>query len=255
MSGAYYNENDPFAAQWLRNLIGEGLIAGGEVDERSIVDVRADDLRGFTQCHFFAGLGGWPLALRLARWPDRRPIWSGSCPCQPYSIGSVAHGGAKGQCDERHLWPDFFRLIRIGKPDTIVGEQVATAVGWGWWDEAALDMESEAYACAAMVLRADAYRAFHERKRLYWMAHAGRTRWQGHKHIECFSLAEEKTRAEFGNPLAELRRVLEGDYRGLLLRDGLSVQVERHATHAYGGTIVPEVAASFIIAASEAIDV
>ena len=52
---AYYNEIDPFAAQWLRNLISGGHIAPGEVDERSIEDVTPNDLRGFTQCHFFAG--------------------------------------------------------------------------------------------------------------------------------------------------------------------------------------------------------
>lgn len=56
---AYYNEIDPFAAQWLRNLIAGGHIAPGEVDERSIEDVTPDDLRGFTQCHFFAGIGVW----------------------------------------------------------------------------------------------------------------------------------------------------------------------------------------------------
>jgi DNA (cytosine-5)-methyltransferase 1 len=66
MSGAYYNEIDEFAAQWLRNLIGEGLIAPGEVDTRSIEDVHPDDLRGFTQCHFFAGIGVWSYALRRA---------------------------------------------------------------------------------------------------------------------------------------------------------------------------------------------
>lgn len=63
---AYYNENDPKTAAWLRELIKAGLIADGEVDTRSIVDVRPDDLRGFVQCHFFAGIGGWSYALRLA---------------------------------------------------------------------------------------------------------------------------------------------------------------------------------------------
>jgi hypothetical protein len=58
---AYYNEIDSFAAAWLRELIKAGLIADGEVDERSIADVRPDDLRGFTQCHFFAGIGGWSV--------------------------------------------------------------------------------------------------------------------------------------------------------------------------------------------------
>jgi len=79
---AYYNEFDPKAAAWLRELIKAGLIADGEVDERSIVDVRAVDLRGFRQCHFFAGIGGWSYALRLAGWSDDRAAWTGSCPCQ-----------------------------------------------------------------------------------------------------------------------------------------------------------------------------
>ena len=56
---AYYNEIDPFAVQWLRNLIAAGHIADGEVDNRSIEDVRPIDLMGFTQCHFFAGIGFW----------------------------------------------------------------------------------------------------------------------------------------------------------------------------------------------------
>lgn len=61
---AYYNEHDPYAAQWLRNLIKAGLIAPGDVDDRSIKDVRPDDLTGYAQCHFFAGVGVWSYALR-----------------------------------------------------------------------------------------------------------------------------------------------------------------------------------------------
>lgn len=84
----YYNEIDPFAAQWLRNLIAAGHLPAGDVDERSIVDVRPDDLKGYVQCHFFAGIGGWPLALRMAGWPDDREVWTGSCPCQP-AVGAA----------------------------------------------------------------------------------------------------------------------------------------------------------------------
>ena len=89
----YYNEFDPYAAQWLRNLIDAGHIPKGEVDSRSIKDVSASDLTGFVQCHFFAGLGGWSHALRLAGWPEDRPVWTGSCPCQPFSAAG-AGGGA-----------------------------------------------------------------------------------------------------------------------------------------------------------------
>src|SRR5262245_11153039 len=110
--GAYYNEIDPYAAQWLRNLITAGHIAPGDVDERDIRLVRADDLRGYTQCHFFAGIGVWSYALRLAEWPDEEPVWTGICPCQPFSQA----GGRGGFEDERHLWPDWKRLISESRP-------------------------------------------------------------------------------------------------------------------------------------------
>ena len=123
---AYYNEHDEFAANWLCNLIKAGLIADGEVDTRSIVDVRADDVAGFDQCHFFAGIGGWSYALRRAGWDDERPVWTGSCPCQPFSLA----GAQKGFADERHLWPTWRELIRECAPSVVFGEQVASATDW-----------------------------------------------------------------------------------------------------------------------------
>lgn len=249
---AYYNEIDPYAAQWLRNLISAGHIAPGDVDERSIVDVRADDIRGYTQAHFFAGIGGWSYALRLAGWPDDRPVWTGSCPCQPYSIASVGHGGAKGHGDERDLWQDFVRLIRERAPDVLFGEQVTGAISWGWWDRASMDLEAIDYACAAAVLRADACGAPHERKRLFWLADAGRQRRKGHQPIERIPLSEETPFALYGDTLAGAGAALAGHYGNLLLGDELPIAVERCATKGYGNAIVAEAAARFIIAADDA---
>jgi DNA (cytosine-5)-methyltransferase 1 len=163
---AYYNEIDPYCAEWLRNLIREGLIAPGDVDDRSIVDVKPDDLRGYTQCHFFAGLGGWSYALRLAMYPDDRPVWTGSCPCQPFS----AAGKGKASGDERHLWPEWFRLIRAVRPSIIFGEQVEAAVGWGWLDLVQSDLEEEGYTVGAAVLPACSVGAPHIRQRLWFVA-------------------------------------------------------------------------------------
>lgn len=142
---AYYNEIDPNAAQWLRELIKMGAIAPGDVDERSIEDVFPDELRSYSQCHFFAGIGGWSLALRLARWPDDRPVWTGSAPCQPFS----AAGKGGGTADERHLWPALFWLISQCRPETVFGEQVASKDGLGWWDIVSADLEGAGYACGA----------------------------------------------------------------------------------------------------------
>lgn len=170
---AYYNEIEPFAAQWLRNLITRDLIAPGDVDERSVVEVQSDDLRGYDQCHFFAGIGGWSYALRLAGWLDDRPVWTGSCPCQPFS----AAGKRAGFADERHLWPDFFRLIRQCRPATVFGEQVAGAHGLAWLDLVHADLEGAGYAVAAADLPACSVGAPHRRQRLWWVAELPEQGW------------------------------------------------------------------------------
>lgn len=166
---AYYNEIDPFAAQWLRNLIAAGHIAPGEVDERSIEDVTPDDLRGFTQCHFFAGIGVWSYALRLAGWPDNQPVWTGSCPCQPFS----AAGKGDGFADERHLWPHFFHLISECRPQHVFGEQVASGNANTWFDLVQADLEGVGYAFGLAPFTSAGIGAPHIRERAYWVAHAG----------------------------------------------------------------------------------
>ncbi|EPB1588694.1 DNA cytosine methyltransferase [Klebsiella pneumoniae] len=166
---AYYNEIDPFAAQWLRNLIAAGHIAPGEVDERSIEDVTPDDLRGFTQCHFFAGIGVWSHSLRLAGWPDDRPVWTGSCPCQPFS----AAGKGDGFADERHLWPHFFHLISERRPQHVFGEQVASGNANTWFDLVQADLEGMGYAFGLVPFTSAGIGAPHIRERAYWVANAG----------------------------------------------------------------------------------
>ncbi|MFK5174865.1 DNA cytosine methyltransferase [Klebsiella pneumoniae] len=165
---AYYNEIDPFAAQWLRNLIAAGHIAPGEVDERSIEDVTPDDLRGFTQCHFFAGIGVWSHSLRLAGWPDDRPVWTGSCPCQPFS----AAGKGDGFADERHLWPHFFHLISERRPQHVFGEQVAAGNANVWFDLVQADLEGMGYAFGLVPFTSAGIGAPHIRERAYWVANA-----------------------------------------------------------------------------------
>ena len=163
---AYYNEFDPKASAWIRQLIKNGDIAHGEVDERTITEVSASNLSGFSQHHFFSGIGGWSYALRLAKWSDDRPVWTASLPCQPFSVA----GSGKGKSDERHLLPHFLELVRQCKPHTIFGEQVEGAIKHGWLDDLQTNMEAEGYAVGHCVLGAHSIGAAHIRQRLYWVA-------------------------------------------------------------------------------------
>ena len=177
----YYNEIDPHAAEWLRELVAQGSLPAGYVDERSIVDVRAEDLEGYRQCHFFAGIGAMARAVMDAGHADTPGLWTGSCPCQPFS----AAGNNKGIEDERHLWPVFFRLIEACRPAVVIGEQVASAAAIGrvatkagaeplhqstWIDHVFDDLEGARYACAADVRAAVSVGAPNIRLRLYFVA-------------------------------------------------------------------------------------
>ena len=156
----WLNENNPYAAQWLRNLIAKGHLPDGKVDARSILDLRPSDA-GARQCHFFAGIGGWPLALDLAGWPRDREVWSASLPCQPISVA----GKREGAEDERHLWPVFYRFVRERRPAVIFGEQVASKDGREWLAAVRADLEAIGYAVGAACLPACSVGAPHRRYR------------------------------------------------------------------------------------------
>lgn len=164
----YYNDNDPKKTAWLRQLIKDGLIPAGDVDQRSIQEVHASDLIGYTQHHFFAGIGGWSFALQLAGYPSHEPVCSVSCPCQPFSQTGLGLGVA----DPRHLWPEFFRLTRAANFPVVFGEQVASPDGLAWLDGVSADMESSGYTFSAVDLCAAGVGAPHLRQRLFWVAYA-----------------------------------------------------------------------------------
>lgn len=257
---AYYNEIDPYAAAWLRNLIAAGLIAPGEVDERDIRDVRPDELAGFAQCHFFAGIGGWSYAARLAGWLDDRPMWTGSCPCQPFSVA----GKGEGKTDERHLWPAFFELIRACRPDVVMGEQVAAAVGKHWLDGVCTDLEGVGYAVGTAVVPVCAVDAPHRRDRLWFVADAecgvsdGRPVIAKRGSKRGTAVGRPGPVALAGNSWSctgwiigadrKARRVPQSGIR--LLAHGVPARVAK--LRALGNAIVPQVAAEVIAAYSYA---
>ena len=175
-----YNEIEPFAAEWIQRLSLGGLIPTGYVDTRSVADLTSSDLKGIEQFHTFAGLGGWAHALSLAGWPSDFPVWTGSCPCQPFS----AAGKRTGFDDARHLWPIWFNLIRECRPPIIFGEQVASPDGLVWLDAVSADLEAEGYAFGAADLCAAGVGAPHLRQRLFFVAYSDcSTRGQRRTHV------------------------------------------------------------------------
>lgn len=160
----YYNEIDPYCCEWLKSLMSRGLIPRGDVDNRSITEVSPDDLTPYTQCHFFAGIAGWAYAARLAGWPDSTPLWTGSCPCQPFSLT----GKKEGFEDQRDLWPAWFRLIAECLPPDVMGEQVASAVDWR--ARMRSDLERAGYAVGSKPVQAASAGACQLRDRLWFVA-------------------------------------------------------------------------------------
>lgn len=246
---SYYNEIDRFRVRWLQNLMAEGIIPTGDIDTRSIWDVKPADLSGYAQCHFFAGIGGWPIALRMAGWPDNLPVWTGSCPCQPFSSA----GKRTGFADERHLWPAWFWLIDQCHPAVIFGEQVACKEALAWMDVVSADLAGAGYAVEAADLCAASVGAPHIRPRLWFVG------W-----------LEDAIKAGYRIPTARLERshIWEtdnagasswDDYEWVACADGKWRPTEpgihplaygllspSPAVSSYGDAIVPQVAAEFI---------
>ena len=168
MKWAFYNEIDRYCCDWISNLMDAGHIRPGVICDKPIQELTVDDVRGYERCHFFAGIGVWDYALNLAGWNG--PVWTGSCPCQPFS----AAGRGAGFGDERHLWPHWARLIGECRPDTVFGEQVSSKDGRAWFDFVSADLEALGYAVGALATTAAGVGAPHIRQRLYFVGDSER---------------------------------------------------------------------------------
>lgn len=252
---ALYNEIDPYAADWIRNLAAAGHVAPGEVDTRSVVDLRPADVAGYAQFHTFAGIAGWSLALRLAGVPDDFPVWTGSCPCQPFS----AAGRRGGFSDERHLWPAWFELINACRPALVFGEQVASKDGLAWLDAVFADLEGAGYACRALIIPAYSVGAPHRRERIWLVAYSPSDGCEGIQRRAAPQVQENRALETLGawnspgDPFTDWKKLLAGAEVRRLANGVSSNLVVRPALRAYGNAIVPQVAATFIGACLDAL--
>jgi len=244
MNTTFYNDIDKKACKWLRQLQLNKLIPKCDIECKSISNILGEEVRQYTRCHFFAGIAGWELAMQMIKWPNIT-TWSGSCPCQPFSTA----GMQKGEQDERHLWPEFYRLIEYCKPPIVVGEQVAGKLGVRWLNRLRLDLEASGYAVGAANLCAAGYGLPHIRQRLFWAGvHVGHARSQSIQgslqQWKSLRIQPRKTLPVYGNASISSRIRYNANTVPYLPNDVVSRPVD--LVRCYGNAIVPKVAAHFL---------
>lgn len=180
-------------------------------------------------------------ARRMVR---KKPAWTGSCPCQPFSSG----GKRKGVADERHLWPSFKWLIAQCQPSVVFGEQVASKDGRNWLAGVLFDLEEVGYCATGSDLCAAGVGAPHPRQRLYWAASSNTNgmRWERLRPEARGSWTVE----QFARLVQHCSRVAIPSGKYSLLADG--IQSRSPILRGYGNAIVPQVASEFIQAFVEA---
>ena len=122
---------------------------------------------------------------------DSIDIITGGYPCQPFSVA----GRKKGEEDPRHLWPEYFRLIKELRPTWVIGENVSGHIKLGL-DTVIEDLESEDYSVRPFSISASSIGANHQRERIWILAHSRRSQWP---RAELRGENENETRKENAN--------------------------------------------------------
>lgn len=164
----------------------------------------------------FCEIEKYPISILKKHWPDV-PVFEdvrklnkealenvgiksvdvvcGGFPCQPFSVA----GKQEGKNDDRHLWPEMFRIIKETRPSWVIGENVAGFVSMAL-DDVLFDLESEGYETQSFVIPACAVNASHRRDRVWIVAYAAKQGLQvGRQAGECESGKEEEARAKHGS--------------------------------------------------------
>ena len=100
---------------------------------------------------------------------------TGGFPCQPFSVA----GKRKGTDDDRYLWDETIRVIRECKPRWFIGENVEGIINIQQGvvlRQVCDDLEKEGFVVQCLVISASGIGAWHQRKRVWIIAHSNSNR-------------------------------------------------------------------------------
>lgn len=142
----------------------------------------------------------------------RIDLLTGGFPCQPFSQA----GKRRGTDDDRYLWPEMFRVIRLAKPRWVIAENVRgllTMQNGMVFEQVCLDLEASGYEVQPFIIPAVAVNAPHRRDRIWFVAHAvGDTTDRKKKSgkLSETSGKQKQVRAQHGSARQSLRTTFGG---------------------------------------------
>lgn len=165
-------------------------------------------------------------------------LLTGGFPCQPFS----AAGLRRGTADDRHLWPEMLRVIRLTKPRWVIAENVRGLLNWNEgvvFEQVCTDLEAEDYTVQPFIIPAVAVNAPHRRDRVWFVAHRADSRPR-----QSTGLADEKGYAPQPRKTGQLAGGFERPYsdakdagrkRGRGRSDGDTARYHRQVQNAGSG--------------------
>ena len=129
-------------------------------------------------------------------------IITGGYPCQPFSVA----GRKKGEKDPRHLWPEYFRLIKELRPTWVIGENVSGHIKLGL-DTVLENLESEGYSVRTFSISAASIGANHQRERIWIVAN---TNSSGNKGKKSRSIGKENEKEKRDRQVNSTTRFPDG---------------------------------------------
>lgn len=159
-------------------------------------------------------------------------IITGGWPCQPHSSA----GKRKGKADDRYLWPEMLRIIKLARPRWVLGENVAGIISVEL-DQVLSDLEAADYTATAFSVPAVACDAPHGRPRWWVVGHANGASSDAHA-----TTCSPHTR---GQATGEPSRWPSDAGMGRT-SDGVSNRMDTRRLHGLGNAIVPQVAAEIL---------